>query len=594
MPIPRLRQAVQLVWDSGPAWTIANVALLIVQGVLPLASLYLIKLVVDAVAQGMNSGDVQAVLRRVTMLIVLEGAVTLANALARSLSGLVSELQGQAVTDRVQDIIHAKSIESDLEYYENAQYYDTLHRAQQEAPYRPIQILNDLLRLGQNTISLTAIAGLLVSLHWGIGVMLVITAVPGVLARLAYARRLYQWQRQRTPADRLSGYLSWILTRDTHAKEIRLFDLGEMFRKRYLETRRKLRQERAALARQRTLVDTGAQLLATLGVFATLIFIAYRTVQGATTIGDLVMFYQAFQRGQAFVRDLMGSLAGLYEDNLFLSYLYEFLDLKQTIADPASPLPVPRPMRAGIRFDHVSFTYPHGSHPVLEDINLTIRPGEVIALVGANGSGKTTLCKLLCRLYDPTGGAITLDGISLPSFAARQLRTEISVVFQDYAHYNLTARENIWIGNITLPPDDSRVVAAAHRSGASDVIERLPNGYDTILGKWFDSGEELSIGEWQKVALARAFLRDSQIIVLDEPTSAMDAKTEFEVFSHFRELMQGKSAILVSHRFSTVRMADTIYVIENGRIVESGCHDALIRQAGAYAHLFDIQARSYR
>jgi ATP-binding cassette subfamily B protein len=570
------------------------VALLVIQGVLPIASLYLLKLIIDAVASGISSGDIQPVLRQVTILIILEGVVTLVNSITRSVSGLVAELQGQAVTDRAQDIIHGKSIEADLEYYENAQYYDTLHRAQQEAPYRPIQILSDLLRLGQNGISLTAIAGLLVSLHWIIGVMLVFTAAPGMLARLAYSRRLYQWQRERTPIDRLSSYLSWILTHDTHAKEVRLFDLGEMFRKRYQETRSELRKERAILARERTLVDAGAQFLATLGVFGTFIFIAYRTVQGATTIGDLVMYYQAFQRGQAYVRELLGSLAGLYEDNLFLSYLYEFLDIKQKVLDPPDPLPVPRPLRSGITFEHVSFTYPHGAHPVVEDINLTIRPGEVVALVGENGSGKTTLCKLLCRLYDPSSGAITVDGISLPSFSVRALRKEISVIFQDYAHYNLTARENIWVGNIALSPDDPHIELAAHNAGAHDVIERLPKGYDTVLGKWFDAGEELSIGEWQKVALARSFLRDAQIIVLDEPTSAMDAKTEYEVFSRFRELVRGKSAMLVSHRFSTVRMADTIYVMENGRITESGSHDELIRRAGAYARLFEIQAQSYR
>jgi ATP-binding cassette subfamily B protein len=485
-------------------------------------------------------------------------------------------------------------VEADLAYYENAQYYDTLHRAQQEAGYRPTSILNGVLRLGQNAITLAAIGGLLVSLHWGVAVLLVLTAVPGVVARLTYARGLYAWQRQRTPADRLVGYLSWLLTRDTYAKEIRLFDLGEIFRTRYAVARRQLRGERLALSRRRVVIETVAQGLGVVGVFLSFMLMAYRTVSGAASIGDLVMYYQAFQRAQGMLRDLLSSVASLYEDSLFLSYLYDFLELKKTVLDPEHPVPAPTPLRSGITFEHVGFRYPGGAHDVLTDVNITIRPGEVIALVGGNGSGKTTLCKLLCRLYDPSSGAITWDGHDLRDFDSRSLRRQISVIFQDYARYNLTARENIWTGNTAISPNSGEIEAAARSAGADQVIERLPLGYDTILGKWFENGEELSIGEWQKVALARAFLRDGQIIVLDEPTSAMDAQTEFDVFRRFRTLLQGKSAILVSHRFSTVRMADTIYVLDEGRIVEHGSHDALMRSGGVYAGLFEIQAQHYR
>jgi ATP-binding cassette subfamily B protein len=592
--IVNLRHAVRMVWDAGPRYTVANLALLLVQGILPLFSLYILKLVVDSVAANVSVADRGPLIERVIWLILLEGLITLAGAVARSLSGLVSEAQSLTVTDRVQDVIHAKSVEADLEYYENAQYYDTLHRAQQEAGYRPTSIVNGLLRLAQSSITLTAIGALLISLHWLVAVLLVVTAVPAVLSRLVYARGLFSWQRKRTPADRLSSYISWILTRDTHAKEIRLFDLGSLFRNRYLDVRRQLRRERIALVRKRAAFETGAQVLGVLGVFASFAFMAYRTLLGASTIGDLVMYYQAFQRAQGMVRDLLGSMASLYEDSLFLSNFYEFINLKKTVAEPVAPLPVPRPMRSGITFDHVAFRYPHGAHEVVRDISLTVKPGEVIALVGENGSGKTTLCKLLCRLYDPTGGSIQMDGIDLRQFDTTLLRREISVIFQDYAHYNLSARENIWVGNTTLPLDSSRIAAAAQNAGADQALSRLPHGYDTILGKWFDEGEELSVGEWQKVALARAFLRDAQIVVLDEPTSSMDAKTEYEVFSRFRELVAGKSAVLVSHRFSTVRMADTIYVLDGGRITERGSHDELIRLGGVYAHLFEIQAQHYR
>jgi ATP-binding cassette subfamily B protein len=306
------------------------------------------------------------------------------------------------------------------------------------------------------------------------------------------------------------------------------------------------------------------------------------------------MYFQAFQRVQGFLQGILGSLAGLYEDNLFLSNLYEFLDLKRTVIEPVQPKSVPRPMQKGIALDHVSFQYPGGARRVIEDISLTIRPGEVVALVGENGSGKTTLMKLLCRLYDPTDGTITLDGVDLRQFETNALRHEISIIFQDYAHYHLSARENIWFGNTALPPDTERVITAAQNSGAHTVISSLPHGYDTILGKRFADGEELSIGEWQKVALARAFMRDSQIIVLDEPTSSMDAKAEYEVFQSFRQLVSGRTAILISHRFSTVRMADRIFVLKHGRIIEGGTHDELICAQGTYARLFEMQAQHYR
>lgn len=592
--ILQLERALRLVWQSGPGWTIASLALVFVQGALPLLSLYLMKLVVDTAATGLGAADKSGAVGHVALLIGLTGLVTLVGAAAQSAATFVSEAQGLNVTDRVQDIIHAKSIEMDLEYYENSQYYDTLHRAQQEAPYRPTRILNGLLQVGQNGISLVAMVGLIVSLHWVVAIALFLTAIPSVLVRLKYARGLYHWQRKRTPAERLAWYFSWMLTRDSHAKEIRLFDLGSLFRSRYRDLRKQLRGERLRLVSQRSLADLGAQVLATLGVFGSYAFIAYRTVHGMVTLGDLVMYYQAFQRGQGFLRDTLGGLAGLYEDSLFLSNLYEFLDLKKKVVEPTHPAPLSRPMRSGIAFDRVSFQYPNSARNVLEDVSLRIRPGEVVALVGENGSGKTTLVKLLCRLYDPSGGSITLDGADLRDFDTTSLRREMGVIFQDYAHYNLTANENIWFGNVALPPDQVTIETAAQKSGADQVIQRLPKGYETVLGKWFEDGEELSIGEWQKVALARAFLRDAQIIVLDEPTSAMDAKAEYEVFKRFRELIAGRSAILISHRFSTVRMADTIYVLEGGRIIERGSHDELVRLGGTYARMFEIQAQHYR
>lgn len=590
----QLERALRFVWQSAKGWTIANGVLLVVQGVLPLLPLYLMRLVVDAVTAGLVAPDKGVAFRQVLFLIVLMAAVALFSALTRSIAGLVGQGQSLAVTDHMNNILHAKSIDVDLEYYESARYYDTLQRAQQEAPFRPTRIVNGLVQIGQNGISLLAIAGLLFVFHWIIAAILFVAVIPGIAVRLGYAGKMYRWQREQTATERQAGYLNWLLTGSGHAKEIRLFDLGPLFAGRFRALRRKLRREKLEIATKRSLAELVAQTSATVAIYGAYAFISYRAVQGTITLGDLVMYFLAFQRGQGFLQEMLSGLAGLYEDNLFLSDLYEFLDLKRKVIEPVHGSPIPQPMKTGIVFDHVSFQYPAGTRKVLEDISLVIRPGEVVAFVGENGSGKTTLIKLLCRLYDPTDGNITLDGTDLRQFETTALRSQISVIFQDYAQYHLTARENIWLGNTALPPGHERIVAAARRSGADDIITALPHGYETILGKRFADGEELSIGEWQKVALARAFLRDAQIIVLDEPTSSMDAKAEQSVFKNFRQLAAGRTAILISHRFSTVRMADRIYVLKDGRITEGGTHEELIHCGGIYAHLFETQARYYR
>jgi ATP-binding cassette subfamily B protein len=590
----QLGRALRFVWQSTKGWTLANGALTVVQGVLPLLQLYLMKLTVDAVAEGLAGPDKGAALRRVLLLVGLLGAAALLMHLFRLLAGLVSEWQAESVTDHMSDVLLAKSVDVDLEYYESSRYYDTLHRAQREAPSRPMSIVNGLTQIGQNGISLLAIAGLLLPFHWAIAAILFVAVASGTAARVRHTGKMYRWQREQTAAERRAGYLNWMLTDSSHAKEIRLFDLGSLLMRRFREVRRKLREGRLALTRRRYVADFASQIFSTAAIYGSYAYVAYQALWGKITLGDLVMYYQAFQRVQGYFQGILGNLAGLYEDNLFLSNLYEFLDLKRTVVEPARAVPVPQPMHSGIVLDQVSFQYPGGTRKVLENISLTIRPGEVVAFVGENGSGKTTLIKLLCRLYDPTGGTITMDDVDLRRFDSKALRHEIAIIFQDYAHYHLTARENIWFGNTALPPDDERVVAAARRSGADEVVSGLPQGYETLLGTWFEEGEELSSGEWQKVALARAFMRDAQIIVLDEPTSSMDAKAEYEAFQSFRRLVSGRTAILISHRFSTVRMADRIFVLKHGTIVESGTHEELARAGGTYARLFEMQAQHYR
>lgn len=590
----RLGRAIRLVWQTARGWTVANAFLLAVQGFLPLLSLYLTKLMIDSVAAGIAAPDKSAAFGRVAAILAWTGLVALASALVRSASDLISENQAMIVTDRISDILHEKSVEIDLAYYENPKYFDTLHRAQQEAPSRPTHIVNSLAQVGMNGLSLAAMAGLLVTLHWLVAIILFIAVVPGIYVRMRYSGKLYRWQREKTQTERKSWYYHWMLTGDQHAKEIRLFDLGGLFRERFRGLRRILRGEKIGLSTRRSIADLIAQICATAAIYGSYAFIAFRTVRGEITIGDLFMYFQAFQRGQGYLQQLLAGMAGLYEDNLFLSNFYEFLDIRPGIRPPSAPRPFPKPLRTGIRFDHVAFAYPGGGRKVFSDLSLSIGPGEHVALVGNNGAGKTTLIKLLCRLYDPDQGDILLDGAPLREYDPAVLRREISVILQDYSRYHASARENIWFGDVRIPRDDGRIREAAARAGADSVLDGLPRGIDTLLGKWFEEGEELSIGEWQKLALARAFLRAAQILVLDEPTSSLDAKSEYEVFNRFRELAKGRTAILISHRFSTVRMADRIMVIEKGSVLENGSHEELIRKAGKYAQMFEAQARNYR
>ena len=585
----RVNRAVRLVWQATPGWTLANLLMQIIQGILPLAALYLMKLIVDGVMLSMTAADKTESFRQVMFFIGIAAGIALLYALCQLLANMANQAMSLAVTDHVFDLMHAKSVEVDLEYYENPQYFDTLHRAQQEGPYRPTAIVNDLVRLVQNSITLIAMAGLLITLHWIIAVILFVAVLPGIFVRIHYSNKLFQWQRQRTTTERQASYLNWILTGDIYAKEVRLFGLGDLLIERFSKLQKQLRVEKLILSQKQSMADFMAQTSATIAVFGSFAYIAYKTVYGHITLGDMVMFFQAFQRGLNAMRDLLGGMASLYEDNLFLSNLFDFLKLRPKVKESAHPTPLPIPIQQGIVFDSVSFQYPSTTRKVLEDISLTIAPGETVALVGRNGCGKTTLAKLVCRLYDPQHGSISFDGIDLKEFEIRLLRREISVLFQDFVKYYLTANENIWFGNVDQPVDEQRIQTAADQAGVDELIRQLPHGYETILGKWFDNGEELSRGEWQKIALARAFLRKSQIILLDEPASSLDPRAEYEVFQRFKDLAAGATAIFISHRLSTVKMADRIFVMEKGKIVESGSYDELMEKKGSFAYLFDMQ-----
>ena len=587
-------RALTFAWQSAKGWLIVSAVLTAVQGLLPLLQLYLTKLMVDAITAGVSAPDKEAAFRHALLLVGSMAAATLFSFIVQSVATCVSQWQSFIVTDHMNDILLAKSVEVDLEYFETPSYYDTLHRAQREAASRPINIVNGLGQLCQSALALLTIAGLLLTFHWAIAAVLFITVCSGAAVRLRYTGKIYRWLCEQTVPERKANYLGGILNDSAHAKEVRLFNLGPLFIQRVGAIRQALRKRRLEILRSRTLVDVASQTVATSAVYGAYAYVALQTISGRITLGDLVMYFQAFLHVQGYLRGILGNLTGLYENNLYLTDLYAFLDMRRTVPEPTVPRPVPRPMRQGIVLDRVGFQYPGGDRQAIREVSLCIHPGEVVALVGENGSGKTTLVKLLCRLYDPDSGSISIDGVDLRGFETRALRNEIAVIFQDYARYHLSAAENIWLGNTACPPAPDRIAAAARQAGADEVIRSLPQGYDTILGKRFADGEELSTGEWQKVALARAFMRDAQILVMDEPTSSMDAKAELAVFENVRQLVAGRTAILISHRFSTVRMADRIFVMEHGRIIENGSHAELIEAGGTYARLFEMQARHYR
>lgn len=589
-----LKRAALLVWKSAPCWTIANIVTVIPQGILPLATLYLTKLIVDSVAEGTNAVDKEAVVGQILIFVALAILVELLSILIQSVSNIASEYQSTLVSDHINDVIHAKSVAVDLEYYESPKYYDTLHRAQQEASSRPISIVRGLTQLIQNAISIASTAALLFTVSWIIVAALLIASIPAVLVQTIFSRKFYRWQIFRTEKERKAWYAHWLLTDKSFAKEVRLFGLGVFFRDMYRNLRILLRKEKLDLSVKKSKVNLAARLVEVIAIFGSFAFLALEGLQGNITIGDITMYFGALTRGQSVIGNFLSGFTNLYDDRLFITNLYDFLDLDPTIKEPLKPAKVPKPIRSGVIFNDVSFSYPGANSDALKDVNLDIKQGQVVALVGSNGSGKTTFIKLLCRLYDPKKGRITIDGIDLKDMKVADLRHEISMVFQDYAQYNLTLAENIWLGDAEKPLKMDKVVKAAQDSGADKIIGRLEFGYDTILGKWFENSTDLSIGEWQKVALARAFIREAQIIIMDEPSSALDPKAEAEVFNKFRELTNGRTAIIISHRLSTITKADCIYLFKEGEVIEKGNHEELMSLNGEYSQLFEIQATNYR
>ncbi|MDO9325111.1 MAG: ABC transporter ATP-binding protein [Methanoregula sp.] len=590
---PDLTRAVRLVFSHTPGWTTAGILFVFILGFLPLISLFIIKILVDTVTQGIINPDQTIFTTQIILLLCAAAGIALLTALCNAGSAYASEVQSLMMTDRISSMIQSHSLVLDLDYYENPDYQDTLHQAQAEGPSRPTLIINHLVRIGQNCISITIIGALLILFSPVVGIGLVCATIPAAAFRIWHSNKRYELYQRQTELERKNWYYHMMLTNVRYAKEVRLYHMGPFFQQRYSEIQEELRTTRLALSRSRLLWNVLADAFITVAVFASFSVIVIKTIQGALSPGDLVMYFMGFQMCIGYSQSILGSITAVYEDQLFLRNLFAFLDLKPRIVCPKDPVPAPIHIEKAVHMEGVTFTYSGEKTPALSNITLTLHRGEVIALVGENGAGKSTLIKLLCRLYMPDKGTITVDGKDLESIDPEDWRTHITVLFQDYIHYNLTAQENISFSEINGSDDFLDVKQAAKISGADSVIRKLPERYMTILGNFFHNGHELSIGEWQKVALARAFFRKADIVILDEPASFQDAIAEAEIFAKFQMILEGRSAILISHRFSTLMNADHIYVLDQGTIIEHGNHAELMVLNGKYATMFRAQADPY-
>ena len=586
------KEAIGLVWTTDKRLTFILAALTIIAGVVPGAIAYIGKLIVDAVVLAVDT-DLPADRWMVLKWIGLEAILIVFMAAIQRSLGVAQSLLRALLGQRVNVMILEKAQTLELSHFEDSEFYDKMTRARREASSRPLSLVTRTFGLVQNGITLLTYGWLLIQFSWLAVVGLVIAALPSFFIETYFsgaAFRLFRWQ---VPETRKRNYLEWLLAREDYVKEIKLYGTGDLFLARYREIFEKLYVEDKALTLKRGLWGFLLGMLSSIAFYSAYGWIGWSAAMGWITLGGMTMYVMIFKQGQASIGSSLTAIGKMYEDNLYLSNLYEFLEEEIDTRDGTLRLG-PNP-GDGVRFEEVSFTYPDQTTPALDRVSLHLQPGEKLALVGENGSGKTTLIKLLTRLYVPTEGRVLLDGLDLNEWELNSLRQRIGVIFQDFVRYQLKVGENIGVGDVAHFDAQDQQQVAAEKGMAHPFIDEMDLGYETQLGRWFKDGRELSGGQWQKIALSRAFMRkQADILVLDEPTSAMDAEAEARIFDHFREVTEKQMAILISHRFSTVRMADQIVVLAKGKIIERGSHEELMQSNGHYAHLFAIQAKGYQ
>lgn len=602
--MPRMTR---LVWEASPFMSLGLGGATVLSGLLPVANAWTSRLLINAVVQGIRNRAVPVaipfpwgghapalgVVQALIALAVVQFVLYLISALTTEVRSVAQQCLQEKISQIVQLRVMEKACQLDMAFFEDSRSYDLLRQAQQEAAIRPLQMVNGALGLIQAAITLASMLAVLIGLNPWLALIVLLAAIPEFVSDARFSRRGFLLAIRSAPTRRRMQYLSTLVTTDTAAKEVKLFGLGGFLTERFRLLGQVYYARVRRLATRRSLVSGGWGTLAPLVGSLAYLYVALQAVAGRLTLGDLTLYAQATNSVQSGIQQVFSSFSSLYENALYMDNLDELLATVPVVVAPAEPVALPSPVRGHIVFDHVTFTYPGTETRVLDDVSVEIRPGETVALVGRNGAGKSTFVKLLCRLYDPDEGRILLDGIDIATVDPAGLRAAIGGMFQDFVSYQATAGENIGLGAVARIEDAGAVKAAARSAGAAPLVEGLPRGYDTVLGKWFGKGTQLSGGQWQKVALARSFMRDAPIIVLDEPTSALDAQAEYELFDRLRALAEGRTAVFISHRFSTVRKADRIFFFHDGRLAEEGTHAELMRLDGHYAELFTLQASAY-
>jgi ATP-binding cassette subfamily B protein len=581
----------RLVWGTSPALTVANALLRIVRSAIPVAILYVGKLIIDAVVQLSHGTEVPH--SHLWQLVALEFLLAvLSDALGRATT-LVDSLLGDLFSNYTSIKIMEHAATLDLDQFEDSNFYDKLERARQQTVGRTI-LLSQVLSQIQDLITMGFLgAGLILFNPWLI-VLLFIAVLPAFIGESYFNDRTYSLSRRQTPERRELDYIRYVGASDETAKEVKIFDLSGFLIDRFRELSTKFYKDNKKLSVKRSVWGTVFSLLGSAGYYGAYVFIISKAITGKLSIGDLTFLAGSFRQMRSLLEGILSRFTAVSQGAIYLKDFFEFFEIQPKIQPSSNGRPFPNPIRDGFRFENVGFKYAHSDRWANRHLSFTLRAGEKLALVGENGAGKTTLVKLLARLYDPTEGRILLDGHDLRDYDLLELRKGIGIIFQDYLRYQMTVAHNIATGNISQKENRSLIEQAARQSLADKLVEKLPGRYDQALGKRFNQGVELSGGEWQKIALARAYMKDAQLLILDEPTSALDARAEYEVFQRFSELTKERTAVLISHRFSTVRMADRILVLDKGELLEMGSHQELLAQKGRYAELFHLQARGYR
>ncbi|MEO8592965.1 MAG: ABC transporter ATP-binding protein [Candidatus Solibacter sp.] len=586
-----VRPLLRMVWETSPPLVLASVVFRLFRALLPLSMLWVSKLIIDGVVAWISRGNGNP--WDVWKLVGLELSLAILSDVLGRANTLCDSLLGDRFTNRISVRLMEHASKLDLASFEDPVFYDKLDRARRQTTGR-MGLLAAILNIGQDTVTLISLsAGLIVFSPW-LMVLLAAAVIPSFLGETHFSSLAYSVLYKRTPERRKLDYLRLLGASAQSAKEVKIFGLGDYLAQHYREVSDSIFLENKALALKRAILGSALNVVSTGGYYGAYAVVLARTLAGAVTLGSFTFLTGAFSRSRSYIEKILSGFNDISEQAVFLKDLFDFFAMRPTIATAPHSLPAPRRFRQGFEFQNVAFNYAGSDRLVVQNINFTLHPNEKIALIGENGAGKTTLVKLLARLYDPTAGKILLDGIDLREYDVEDLRREIGVIFQDYMRYDLLIRENIGFGKIESLGDQARVESAAVKSLAKHVVDRLPNGYDQMVGRRFEGGVDLSGGEWQKFALARAYMRDAQLLILDEPTATLDARAEYEVFQRFSELTRDRMAVLISHRFSTVRMADRILVLADGAIREQGTHEHLLGLGGRYAELFELQAAGYR